>query len=170
MFFETSEAKLRVSVPSSSSKNYAFPALCPTWKTETVGTSVFRNCIYYLAVYLVYSGRHLHLWDLVSIILSKLQGFFFPWVLSAGQGCEVGPVRLEVVSPWNPSASAASHPRVGLSLNRKRKRRESEMRLGGVGLIEVGAPKAASCSSFLGSKTALSHPSPSLSCLEGHWY
>lgn len=42
------------------------------------------------------------------------------------------------------------------------------MKLGGVGLIEVGVPKAASCSSLLGSKTALSHPSPSLSCLEGH--
>lgn len=95
--FQTSEAKLRVSVPYSSSKNYAFPALCPTWKIETVGTSVFTNCIRRrLAVYLVCLGRHLHPW-LVSVILSKHPVCFF-WGLPASRYCEVGPARLGVAS------------------------------------------------------------------------
>lgn len=88
----SSEAKLGISVPYLSSKNCAFPALRPNWKVQTVGKSVFTNCIKLSnLVYLAYSGSLSHPWNLL-LILFKLKGFFCFlmsfWVLPAKVGRE----------------------------------------------------------------------------------
>jgi hypothetical protein len=72
----SSEAKLRISVPYLSSKNCAFPALRPTWKTETVGKSAFGYLIWF--IWHIQEDFHIH-GILFLSIPSKLKVFF--WVL-----------------------------------------------------------------------------------------